>query len=79
MIVLISIFSTLVAAVVILLATIAISGGVATSLIRSYVLPLVISAFTLAVFWGVLFARSKGKLTWLAPDEPAKESKPDST
>jgi hypothetical protein len=72
-IVLLSIFSTLVAAVVVLIVTVAVSGGVTVALVKSYVLPLVISAFTLAVFWGVLFANSKGKLPFLGLQETKNE------
>ena len=67
--VLVSIFSTLLAAVVIFVAIVVISGGIATDLVKGYVLPLIVSAFTLTVFWGVLFARSKGKLPFLGSDE----------
>ena len=58
-VVLISILSTLIAALIIFVTTVAISGGVALDLVRAYVLPLVISAFTLGVFWFVLFFTNK--------------------
>ena len=58
-VVMMSIVSTLIAAVFILVATVAVSGGLAVDLVRAYVLPLVISAFTLGVFWSVLFITSR--------------------
>jgi hypothetical protein len=70
--VLLSILATLMAALIILVSTVIISGGVSIDLIRGYVMPLVISAFTLAVFWSILYARHKGKLPWLDSTEPAK-------
>jgi len=70
----VSILSTIVAALVIFVATVAISGGIAINLVKGYVVPLFISAFTLTVFWGVLFARSKGKLPFLGKDEPPREN-----
>jgi hypothetical protein len=53
-----SILSTLLAATVIFGVTVGVSGGVAFDLVRAYVLPLVISAFTLFVFLVVLFLAS---------------------
>jgi hypothetical protein len=73
--VLLSILATLVAALILFVATIIVSGGISIDMVRGYVLPLVISAFTLSIFAGVLFARNKGKLPWLAPDEPPKDEK----
>ena len=73
--VLLSILATLVAATIVFLATVIVSGGFALDLVRGYVLPLVISAFTLTVFWGILFAQQKGKLPWLAPVESKKDDK----
>jgi len=61
-VVMLSITSTLIAAVFILAATVAVSGGIASDLVRAYVLPLVISAFTLLVFWGVLTVASRSKM-----------------
>jgi hypothetical protein len=77
--VVLSILATLLAALILLVATIAISGGITIELVKAYVLPLVISAFTLSVFAGVLFARNKGKLPWLAPTEPSKDEKAPET
>jgi hypothetical protein len=77
--VLLSIMATLVAAMILFVATVVISGGIAIDLVKGYVLPLVISAFTLAVFWSVLFARNKGKLPWLGVVEPAKDEKAPAT
>jgi hypothetical protein len=68
--VLLSIFATVLAGFIIFLATVAISGGISISLIKGYVLPLFISAFTLAVFAGVLFARNKGMIPGMAQSEP---------
>ena len=73
--VLLSIIATLVAALLVFVVTVAIAGGVSTTLFEGYVLPLFMSAFTLSVFWVFLFARHKGKLPILAETEPAKEEK----
>ena len=73
-IVFLSIFSTLVAALIIFVATVIVSGGFAIDLVKAYVLPLVISSFTLLVFGGVLFARNKGLLGFLGSDETVKEA-----
>jgi hypothetical protein len=72
---LLSILATLVAATIVFLATVVVSGGFALDLVRGYVLPLIISAFTLTVFWGILFAQQKGKLSWLVPVEANKDDK----
>lgn len=72
-VVFVSIFSTLLAALVIFIATVVVSGGIALDLVKAYVLPLVISSFTLLVFGTVLFARSKGMLAFLGTDEKVKE------
>jgi hypothetical protein len=69
--VMVSIFSTLMAAIIIFIATVLVSGGIAFDLVKGYVLPLVISAFTLTVFWGVLLLRNKGKVPFLGSPEPA--------
>jgi hypothetical protein len=71
--VLLSILATLLAALIMFVATIVISGGIAIDLVRGYVMPLIISAFTLAVFWSVLFAHHKGKIPWLDSAEPKKD------
>jgi len=72
--VLLSILGTVLSAVVILVITIAVSGGFSSTLFRSYVLPLFMSAFTLLVFWTILFARHKGKLPFLREEtEPQKK------
>ena len=75
--VMLSILATIVAAFLLFLVTIAVNGGVSATLFMSYVLPLLMSAFTLSVFWAFLFARHKGKLRIL-PEEEAKDAK-DST
>ena len=71
--VLLSILATCLAGVILFIGTVLVSGGISTDLIRGYVLPLFISAFTLAVFAGVLYARNKGKIPFLGPAEPAKK------
>lgn len=73
-IVLLSIFATLLAAVIVFAATVVISGGVEIDLIKGYVLPLVLSAFTLAIFAGVLFATNKGKIPGFGSPEAQKEA-----
>ena len=74
--VLLSILGTVLSAFVILIITIAISGGFSSTLFLSYVLPLLMSAFTLLVFWAILFARHKGKLPFLQEEtEPPKNEK----
>jgi ABC-type sugar transport system permease subunit len=71
--VMISIIATIVAAFLLFLVTIAVAGGVSTTLFMSYVLPLLMSAFTLSVFWAFLFARHKGILPILAEEEAKAE------
>jgi hypothetical protein len=71
--VLLSILATLVAACLLFVGTVAIAGGVSVGLFKSYVLPLFMSAFTLAIFWVFLFARNKGKLPILAETAPRKD------
>ena len=66
--VLLSIFSTLIAALLVFIATVAVSGGIHLNLVEAYVLPLIMSSFTLLVFAGILFARSKGMLGFLGTD-----------
>jgi hypothetical protein len=73
---LLSILATALAGTTLLLLTIAISGRINLILIQGYVLPLFISAFTLSVYWIILFARNKGRFRFLGPVEPAKEEKP---
>ena len=70
--VLLSIFATLLSAGIVFLATLLISGGISIYYIKSYVLPLVLSAFTLGVFAGVLFAKEKGALPYFSPPESQK-------
>jgi len=82
--VLLSILATIVAACLLFVTTVAIAGGVSVALFKSYVLPLFMSAFTLAIFWVFLFARNKGKLPMLlAETAPPKDEKastaPEST
>lgn len=73
--VMVSILATVVAAIVLLIVTVAVAGHFSTSLFESYVLPLFMSAFTLLVFWAFLFARHKGKLSLLAEEERKEERK----
>ena len=77
--ILLSILATALAGSTLLVLTIVISGKIDLLLIQGYVLPLFISAFTLSVYWIILFARHKGRLGLLGPLEPAKEEKPAST
>jgi hypothetical protein len=74
--VLLSIIATVLAAILVLIITIGIAGGISISLIKGYVVPLFMSAFTLSIFWGFLFARQKGKLPFLTESEAQKEDKP---
>ena len=74
--VMLSILATVVAGILLFVVTIAIAGGISITLFKSYVLPLFMSAFTLAIFWAFLFARHKGKLPILAETETTKEEKP---
>ena len=76
--VLLSIISTLLAAIVVFLATVAVSGGVSVTLVEGYVLPLLVTSFSLALFAGVLFARNKGKIPGFQPESP-KEDKAESS
>ena len=76
--VLLSILATVVAGSLLFLATVAVGGGISIDLIRGYVLPLFISAFTLTIFWAILYARNKGLLPWLLP-EVQKEEKTKSS
>jgi hypothetical protein len=71
-----SILGTVLSAIMIFLVTIAIAGGVSMSLFTSYVLPLFMSAFTLSIFWAILYARHKGKLPFFpeTPTPPANEN-----
>jgi len=71
--VMLSIVATVLAGVVIFIITIPIAGGVSISLFEGYVLPIFMSAFTLAIFWIFLFARHKGKLPILAGTTPPKK------
>jgi hypothetical protein len=73
--VLLSILATVLAGVLIFIITVAVSGGISITLFKGYVLPLLMSAFTLAIFWGFLFARHKGKLPFLPETEPPKDEK----
>ena len=74
--ILLSILATAIAGTALLVLTIAISGKVDIVLIQGYVLPLFISAFTLSVYWIIVFARHKGRFSFLGPAEAAKEEKP---
>lgn len=71
--VILSIFATLLAAVVIFLATVAFSGGVSLTLVEAYVFPLIVTAFSLSVFAAVLIARNRGMIPGFEPE--AKEEK----
>ncbi|HEY6282840.1 MAG TPA: hypothetical protein VIW22_02845 [Nitrososphaerales archaeon] len=66
-VVFISILSTLVAAVIIFAVSVALSGGIAIDFVRGYVLPLIISPFTLSVFWCVLYVTSRTKASKASP------------
>jgi hypothetical protein len=66
--VLLSILATLFAAVVILAVTVVLAGGLSVKLVDSYVLPLLVTAFSLSIFAGVLFARNKGLIPGFPPD-----------
>jgi fatty acid desaturase len=74
--VMLSIMATVVAAVILFVGTIAIAGGVDVTLVKSYVLPLFMSAFTLTVFWAFLFARHKGMLPMLGEEEQKDQKAP---
>ena len=73
--VLLSILATVLSAALIFLITVADDGGISITLFKAYVLPLFMSAFTLAIFWGFLFARHKGKLPFLTENEPPEDKK----
>ena len=73
--VLLSILGTVVAAGLLFLITVGIAGGISIALFKSYVLPLFMSAFTLSIFWAILYARHKGKLPFLPETEPPKDEK----
>jgi len=77
--VMLSILATLSAAVILFVVTVAINGGFSVSLFKSYVLPLFMSAFTLAVFWTFLFARHKGKLPVGLVEQEQKPAAPATT
>lgn len=74
--VILSIMGTLISALVIFAATVAITGGIDLTLVKAYVLPLMLSAFSLAIFAGVLVAHQKGKIPGMSPSEPEKDQKP---
>jgi hypothetical protein len=71
--VILSILATLLAAIVIFLATIAVNGGISVTLVEAYVLPLIVTAFSLSVFAGVLIARNRGMIPGFEPE--TKEQK----
>jgi hypothetical protein len=73
--VLLSILATLFAAVVILAVTVVVAGGWSVRLVESYVLPLLVTAFSLSIFAGVLFARNKGLIPGFPADVP-KDNRP---
>jgi hypothetical protein len=74
--VLLSILGTVISGVMIFLITIAISDSVSVDLFRSYALPVFMSAFTLTIFWAILFARHKGKLPFFSetPESPKNKN-----
>ncbi len=74
--VVLSIFGTLLSALILFVTTIAISGRIDMTYVEAYVFPLVLSAFTLAVFAGVLFAREKGAIPGFEPTDSQKDQKP---
>ncbi|MDG6902480.1 MAG: hypothetical protein JRM80_11065 [Nitrososphaerota archaeon] len=63
--VLLSILATLVAGVLMLLGTVAVTGTMSVELFEIYVLPLLMSALALVLFWALLFARHLGRLPLL--------------
>jgi hypothetical protein len=67
--VLLSILATLLAAAGTLVATVVVAGGLSAYLIEAYVLPLIVTAFSLGVFAVMLFAHKKGKMPGFPPDE----------
>ncbi len=71
---LISLIATIFAGFVLFLVTIAIARGFSSSLVLAYVVPIFMSAFTLLIFWAILFARHKGVLPILQEAE-SKEVK----
>ena len=74
--VLLSILATLLAAAVIFVVTVAVNGGFSTPLFEAYVMPLVVTAFSLAVFAVILFAHSKGKIPGLSESKEDQGSTP---
>jgi hypothetical protein len=55
------------------------TGKVSIPLIQSYVLPLVVTSFSLSVFAGVLYARNKGKIPGFRTEESKdKKTAPNS-
>jgi hypothetical protein len=74
--VLLSILATLLAALAIFVTTIAVSGGISAALVESYVLPLLVTAFSLSIFAGVLFAKNKGKVPGFVSEKPEEKSAP---
>jgi hypothetical protein len=74
--VILSILGTLLSALILFGTTIVISGGIDMTYVKAYVFPLVLSAFTLAVFAGVLFAREKGAIPGFEPTDSQKDEKP---
>ena len=73
--VLLSILGTFAAGVLIFLVTIGIAGGISLDLFRSYVLPLFMSCFTLAIYWAILYARHIGKLPFLREEKAGTAAK----
>jgi hypothetical protein len=65
--------ATVLAGSLLFLITVISAGGISITLFKAYVLPFLMSAFTLSIFWVLLFVRHKGKLPIFDEAEPAKE------
>jgi len=75
--VMLSILGTFSSAIIIFLVTIAVSGGLSVVLFKSYVLPLLLSSFTLLVYFTILYARHLGKLPIFKETEAPATPPPD--
>ncbi|MDA4135564.1 MAG: hypothetical protein OK449_01020 [Thaumarchaeota archaeon] len=71
--VLLSMLATVLAGGLLFLVTVVSAGGISITLFKAYVLPFLMSAFTLSIFWVFLFVRHKGKLPVFDEAEPATE------
>jgi hypothetical protein len=65
--------ATILAGGLLFLITVVSAGGISIDLFKSYVLPFLMSAFTLSIFWVFLFVRHKGKLPAFDEAEPPKD------